>query len=255
MQFTTRMLAAAVLLFGFAHQGLAQDADLSLLEKASSEQAEAGWSGAVTASFYDRKGNARNQDWGLSLAWAYQTEGKWLFDGFIGGQSKSEDSTTTDESYKFQNAAKYFFNKKSYGVGRANYEKDRFSGIEEEAGLTGGYGRELLLSGPHRLVGETGAGIIWTKTSDGESDTGGVGYGALFYTWKLTDASSFSQLAGVRYSEADSNWRVRSVSEVKATIIGSLAGKLSFEIKRNSEVPAEDKKTDYYTTMGLEYSF
>jgi len=255
MKSTTRMLAAAILWLGLAHQSFAQDADFTLLDKAASGDTEPGWSGAVTASFYDRKGNSRNQDWGLELAWAFQTEGKWLFDGLVAGMSKSEDNTTTDESYKFHNAAKYFFNPKSYGVGRARYDKDRFSGIEEEASFTGGYGHELYRNEKHRLVGETGAGVIWTKTSDGQKDTGGVGYGALLYNWKLTDTSSFSQLLALRYSEADSNWRLHTVSQVKATIIGSLAGKFSFEIKRNSEVPEEDKKTDYYTTLGLEYSF
>jgi len=256
MKISTRILAAAFLWLGLAHQGFAQDADLTLLDKAASDDGqEPGWSGAVTASFYERRGNAKNQDWGLELAWAYQTEGRWLFDGVVGGMSKSEDNTTTDESYKFHNAAKYFFDKKSYGVGRANYDKDRFSGIEEEAGFAGGYGRELYKNKDHKLIGEAGLGILWTKTSDGNTDTGGMGYGALLYNWKLTDTSSFSQLLALRYSEADSNWRLHTVSQVKASIIGSLAGKFSFEVKRNSEVPPEDKKTDYYTTLGLEYSF
>jgi len=255
MKFTTRGLAAAILLLGLCQQGFAQEANLALLEKASSEEKEPGWAGAVTASYYERRGNAKNQDWGLELAWAYQTEGKWLFDGVVGGMSKSEDDNTTDENYKFHNAAKYFFDKKSYGVGRANYNKDRFSGVEEEAGVTGGYGRELLLRGPHRLVGEAGAGLIWTKSSEGDTDTGGVGYGALLYNWKLTDNSSFSQLLTMRYSEADSNWQLHSVSQVKATIIGSLAGKFTYEIKRNSEVPEGDANSDFYTTLGLEYSF
>lgn len=255
MNNTVRVLAALIIYLGLGTQAYSQDADLTLLDRAASEQEEAGWSGAVTANYYERRGNAKNQDWGLQLAWAYQTEGKWLFDGVVGGMSKSQDNTTTDESYKFHNAAKYFFTKKSYGVGRANYDKDRFSGIKEEAGLTGGYGRELFKNPKHKLIGEAGAGVIWTKSADDNTDTGGVGYGALLYNWKLTDNSSFSQLASLRYSEADSNWRLHTVSQVKATIIGSLAGKFSYEIQRNSEVPDGSNKTDYYTTLGLEYSF
>ena len=250
------ILATSILLLGFAHGSLAQEANLDLVDQAASdEEKDVGWSGAITASYYERRGNSTEQNWGLELKWAYQTEGKWLFDGLVSGMSNSTDNSTTDEKYRVENAAKYFFDKKSYGVGRAIYEKDRFSGIEEEAGLTGGYGRELLSRGDHRLIGEAGAGLLWTQDSQGSSDTGGVGYGALMYTWELTEHSSFSQLLVARYSEADSNWRLRSVSEVKATIIGSLSGKFTYEIKRNSEVPDGDANSDFYTTLGLEYAF
>ncbi len=250
------ILATTVLFLGLAHGSLAQEADLGLVDQAASDdEKEVGWSGAVTASYYERRGNSTEQNWGLELKWAYQTEGKWLFDGLVSGMSNSTDNSTTDEKYRVENAAKYFFDRKSYGVGRAIYEKDRFSGIEEEAGLTGGYGRELLKRGDHRLIGEAGAGLLWTEDSEGSSDTGGVGYGALMYTWDLTEHSSFSQLLVARYSEADSNWRLRSVSEVKATIIGSLSGKFTYEIKRNSEVPDGDANSDFYTTLGLEYAF
>ncbi|KPK61518.1 MAG: hypothetical protein AMJ59_00365 [Gammaproteobacteria bacterium SG8_31] len=256
MNFMIRIMAVAAAAFSLAQQAHGQEAELGLLDEAANgDEKEVGWSGAITASYYERRGNSTNQDWGLEVAWAYQTAGKWLFDGLVSGMSKSEDNSTTDEMYRVENAAKYFFNEKSYGVGRAIYEKDRFSGIEEEAGVTGGYGRELFKRGDHRLIGEAGAGLLWTQDSEGSSDTGGVGYGALMYTWQLTENSSFSQLLMARYSEADSNWRLRSISEVKATIIGSLSGKFTYEIKRNSEVPDGDANSDFYTTMGLEYSF
>jgi putative salt-induced outer membrane protein YdiY len=48
---------------------------------------------------------------------------------------------------------------------------------------------------------------------------------------------------------------LRSISEVKATIIGRLSGKFTYEIKRNSEVPDGDANSDFYTTLGLEYAF
>lgn len=250
-----RTLAAGLLALS-TQAVLAQEADFSVMDEAANgEEKEVGLSGTVTASYFERRGNSRNQDWGLELTWAYQTASPWLFEGLVGGMSKSENKSTTDEKYKIQNSAKYFFSEKSYGVARANYEKDRFSGIEEEALGVGGYGRELFKRKDHRLIGEIGAGLIWTKDSSGNTDTGGVGYGALFYTWQLTEHSSFSQFIGARYSEADSNWRLRSVSEIKATIIGSLSGKFTYEIKRNSEVPDGDANSDFYTTMGLEYAF
>lgn len=246
------LLSVGMMTAGVAH---AQEADLSVLEDAAAEDREVGWSGAVSANYYERRGNSRNEDWGLGLEWGYQTDGPWKFEGFVKGESKSENNNTTDENYKFWNAAKYYLSDKSYVVGRANYTKDRFSGIEEEVLGSAGYGRELFRWGDHRIVGEAGAGVLWTKDSEGETDTGPSAYTAGFYTWQLTENSSFSQLIGVRYSDGDGNWRLRSISELKATIIGSLSGKFTYEIKRNSEVPSDDANSDFYTTLGLEYAF
>jgi putative salt-induced outer membrane protein len=232
----------------------AQEADLSVLAEAAAER-EPGWSGAVTGNYYERRGNSRNEDWGLGVAAAYQTDGPWRYEGQLNGQSKSENNNTTDESYNANLAAKYYLNTKSYGVGRVRYAKDRFSGIEEEALGSAGYGRELFQRGDHRIIGEAGAGVLWTKDSTGQTDTGPAAYAAGFYTWQLTEHSSFSQLLGARYSDGDGNWRLRSISEIKATIIGSLAGKFTYEIKRNSEVPSDDANSDFYTTLGLEYTF
>jgi putative salt-induced outer membrane protein YdiY len=169
---------------------------------------ELGWSGAITATYFSRRGNSREEDWGLSLAWKYNVEGPW-----------------------------------------------QFAGIEEEALGVLGYGRELFRRKNHRLIGEVGGGFLWSKDAAGESDSGGTGYGAAFYDWQMTEHSAFRQLIGVRYSEFDSNWKLTSKSEVKADIIGNLAGKFSYEIKRNSEVAEGTANSDFYTNFGLEYSF
>ena len=222
-----------------------------VLDNIERGELELGWSGSITASYFSRRGNSREEDWGLALNWKYNMEGPWQFDGLISGMSESTNDSTSDEEYIFRNAAKYYKTDKTYYVGRGNYEKDRFAGIEEEVLLVAGYGRELFRRKNHRLIGEAGGGFLWSKDANGESDSGGTAYGAAFYDWQMTEHSSFRQLIGVRYSEFDSNWKLTSKSEVKADIIGNLAGKFSYEIKRNSEVAEGTANSDFYTNFGL----
>ena len=118
-----------------------------------------------------------------------------------------------------------------------------------------GYGRQLFKTGKHKMIGEVGAGILWSKDAAGESDQGGTGYGAIFYDWELTEHSSFRQIISARYSEFDQNWKLNSVSEIKSSIIGNLSGVFTYEIKRNSEVPSGTANSDFYTNLGLEYTF
>jgi putative salt-induced outer membrane protein len=251
------VLAAAAMIFLSSNVVQADDeTDIDdVLSNANRGDLELGLSGTITASYFARRGNSREEDWGLAVGWAYNMEGPWQFDGLISGESESTDHQTSDEKYLFKNAAKYYLDDTTYVVGRGNYEKDRFSGIQEEALGTIGYGRQLFKNSKHKLIGEAGAGILWSEDAEGESDQGGTGYGALFYDWELTDHSSFRQVIVARYSEFDQNWKLTSISEIKSTIIGNLAGKFSYEIKRNSEVPSGTANSDFYTRLGLEYSF
>ncbi|MGI9264089.1 MAG: DUF481 domain-containing protein, partial [Gammaproteobacteria bacterium] len=251
------MLLSSVLMIGWAGWASADDeTDIdNMLAMANRGELDLGWSGSITASYFARRGNSREEDWGLEVGWAYNLKGPWQFDGSISGESESTSDKTSDENYEFKNAAKYYKTDTTYLVGRANYEKDRFSGIEEEAAGVIGYGRELFRKGNHRLIGEGGGGILWSKDADGNSDQGLTGYVAGFYLWQLTEHSKFRQLVSARYSEFDQNWKLNSVSEISSNLIGNLDALFTYEIKRNSEVPSGTANSDFYTNFGLKYSF
>ena len=260
MNMSTRLsvvLAAVAMIFLSSNAVQADDeTDIdNMLAMANRGELDLGWSGSITASYFARRGNSREEDWGLELGWAYNLDSPWQFDGSLSGESESTNHDTTDESYEFKNAAKYYKTDTTYYVGRANYEKDRFSGIEEEAAGVIGYGREIFRKGKHRLIAEGGGGFLWSKDAAGESDQGLTGYVAGFYLWQLTEHSKFRQLISARYSEFDQNWKLNSVSEISSNIIGNLDALFTYEIKRNSEVPSGTANSDFYTNLGLKYSF
>ncbi len=227
----------------------------SMIANANRGELELGWSGSVTASYFQRRGNSREEDWGIELDWAYNIEGPWQFDGELSAESESTNDETSDETYTFKNAAKYYKTDTTYYVGRANYEKDRFSGIAEEYAIVGGYGREVFKREKHRVIVEGGGGILWSEDANGDNDEGMMGYVAAFYNWQITEHSAFRQFVSARYSEFDSNWKLNSVSELSSNILGPVEGVFSYEIKRNSEVPSGTANSDFYTNFGLRYNF
>lgn len=243
-------LAALFVLAPAAHAGM--ELNMETIDETPSIEEE-GVSGDVTLGFSQRKGNTDNSATNAEFKWTWHTGSPWVYDGRLFAMGKTEEGVTTDERYEAQAAAKYFLDDKSYLVGRLVGRKDRFGAIENEYLATLGYGRVLLRTEDHRLIGELGAGYRKAEDSAGEDEAGVLGVAGLQYDWALTDNSSFSQL--LVWEESADNTVLRGLTEIKATLIGRLAAKGSFEVRRQSNVPAGDEKTDYYTLVGLEYAF
>ncbi len=214
---------------------------------------EAGWAGAVTFGYSQRSGNSENSSVSGEFTWSYQTKGQWLYDGRFFAMGKTESNVTTDERYAASAAAKWFINDVSYLVGRGVFRKDNFAGVKQEYLGTAGYGRILFETDRHNLTAEAGGGIRNSEQQDGSSDTNPIAYGGLKYALKLSENADFGQLVTMEYGS--DNTVLSSLTELRAGILGAIAGKASFEIRRNSSVSADTDKTDYFTLVGLEYKF
>lgn len=214
---------------------------------------ETGWAGAVTFGYSQRSGNSENSSVSGEFTWSYQTAGAWLYDGRFFALGKTESNVTTDERYAASAAAKWFKSDVSYIVGRGIFRKDNFAGVRQEYLGTAGYGRILFETDRHNLTGEVGGGVRNSEQQDGSSETNPIGYGGLKYALKLSENANFGQLLTIE--SGSDNTVFTSLSELRAGILGAIAGKASFEIRRNSDVSPGTDKTDYFTVVGLEYSF
>ncbi|MGB5209012.1 MAG: DUF481 domain-containing protein [Gammaproteobacteria bacterium] len=247
------MMAQAAFFSAISAPALAEGAGAELDFGSAGKKEEPGWAGNVAFGYSGRSGNSDNTSISGELNWSYQTVGDWLYDGRFFGLGKTEDSTTTDERYDANAAAKWFMSDIDYLVGRVSYRKDNFAGVRQQYMGTAGYGRVLFNTKRQNLTGEVGLGMRNTEDQDGSSDTNPVAVGGLKYGLKISENADFGQLLVVEYGT--DNTVFRSLSELRASIIGALAGKASFEIIRNSSVSPDTDKADYYTIVGLEYSF
>jgi len=220
---------------------------------AAGKKEETGWACAVSFGYSQRSGNSENSSVSGEFTWSYQTAGAWLYDGRFFAMGKTESNVTTDERYAASAAAKWFMNDVSYVVGRGVFRKDNFAGVRQEYLGTAGYGRILFETDRQNLTAEAGGGVRNSEQQDGSSDTNPIAYGGLKYALKLSDNADFGQLVTVE--SGSDNTVLTSLTELRAGILGAIAGKASFEVRRNSSVSPGTDKTDYFTIVGLEYSF
>jgi putative salt-induced outer membrane protein len=211
------------------------------------------WSGEAAAGYLATSGNAETSSLNAKFGLNYLA-GPWKNALLASAVSSSDEGSSTAERYFVGNKLDYGFTERDYVFLALEFEKDLFGGIRQRTSETVGYGRHLLLGPVHKLDAEIGAGVRQTEeqlTGDTHDDV--IGRGALTYGWKISDSSAFAQL--LKTESGESNTYVESVSELKLTIIGSLAAALSYTVKHNTDVPAGTEKTDTFTAVNLAYGF
>ncbi|MDX5378138.1 MAG: DUF481 domain-containing protein [Halomonas sp.] len=166
----------------------------------------------------------------------------------------ARDGETSAEQYLLSGRERYDFSGPHYLFGFARWEKDRFSGYDQQITTIGGYGRDVIDTGRHRLSLEGGPGFRHDQFEDGGSDSLGVIYSALDYQWTFSDYSHLRQEMSVEAT--DKNTTSRSVSSLTAKLNSRLSLRLSHEIKHNSSPPeTADANTDHTSNVTLLYSW
>ncbi|PMR76151.1 DUF481 domain-containing protein [Billgrantia endophytica] len=166
----------------------------------------------------------------------------------------TREGDTSAEQYLLSGRERYDFSGSHYLFGFARWEKDRFSGYEQQSTAIGGYGRDVIDTERHRLSLETGPGYRHDRIDDEENQGLGVIYGALDYHWTLSRFASLRQEMSVEAT--DENTTARSLSSVTARLNSRLSMRFSYEIRHNSDPPmAADSHTDRTTNVTLLYTW
>lgn len=230
-------LCSAILVFA-ASSALAQD--------------EEGLSGQVAFGYLATSGNAENENLNLSFGgnfnaapWHHSLNGLAV--------RASTSGVDTAEAYGLTWKTSYDVNETDYVFGVVAWNRDEFSGYDQQLREVLGYGRRFIDRERHVLNAEVGAGFRQADLRDGTSEDESILRLATDYRWTISDNSNFSQLLAVE--SGSENTYVEAVSSLSANIWENIALVLSYTIKRNSEVPVNTVKRDTFTAISLEYSF
>ncbi|WP_243409204.1 DUF481 domain-containing protein [Kushneria phyllosphaerae] len=166
-----------------------------------------------------------------------------------------DSENTTAEQYLFSQRERYSLgDSPNYLFGLARYEKERFSGYDNQFTTIVGYGRQLFDTDLQALSLEAGPGYRFDDYENGGSRHMLLGYLAADYSLSLSDTASFIQQFSVE--GADDNVTLRSYSAISVSINSSLALRVSHDIKSNSNPPREaDAHTDRTTAASVVYNF
>lgn len=219
---------------------------------AMAQDEEEGLSGQVALGYLATSGNSDSENLSLSFGgdyyaevWHHRLEGRAV--------QASTSGVTTAEAYGLSWQSDRDFGEKSYLFARAAWDKDKFSGYDQQIREVVGYGRHFIDTDRHELNGEAGVGLRQSDLRDGTSEDSSIARLSMDYTFQLSDTAEFKQRIGIE--NGSDNTYTESVTSLSADVWTDLAIVLSYTIKRNSDVPIGSVKKDTFTAVSLEYSF
>ncbi|VAW85803.1 hypothetical protein MNBD_GAMMA16-2122 [hydrothermal vent metagenome] len=210
------------------------------------------WSGEAELGLVVTTGNTETQSVNAKTK-VINERASWRHTFVATALSTADEIRTTSEKYFLSGQSDYKFSEFDYFFGIVSYEDDRFSGYEYQVSEVLGYGRRVIHEPSLTLDLEGGPGARQSKIIDGDSDNELIVRLGANLEWKISDSASFSEKLSTEIGEDTTI--TKSITALKAQIVGSLAMKVSLTIKHTSEVPANSKKTDSETALTLVYSF
>lgn len=219
---------------------------------ASSEEAENSLKGGAELGYVATDGNSNtktiNAKLDITKSW-----NAWSDNVKLDAINSKQDSERSAEKYTAFNKLNYNFNDHDYAFWGMDYQKDRFSGFEYQAGTSFGYGRKLLHTDKHYWDFEAGPGYRVSEVESGDKQEEAVIKLATHYDWTISETAKFSQL--LSHEEGKDNGITLSETGLTTRIVGKLAMKFSYKVKYQEEVPVGFEHTDTETAMTLVYLF
>ncbi|NHA15151.1 YdiY family protein [Thioalkalivibrio sp. XN279] len=240
-------------IFRLSALALAISALAALPAAAGAEETPVGLNGRAAFSFAESRGNTDNQAITGEAEVQYRTDGRWVYDSQFGFVTREENNIRTEERYDFRATANYFWTPDNYFFGRLAWRKDNFGSVREETVPSVGYGRVLIQNDKHSLKGEIALGYRFAELSDGTEEEGVAVTTGARYLWNLSETTDVFQNLLVQWSS--DNTFLESETGLTTNLVGNLNGRVSYRVRRNSDVPVGTRNSDFLTTIGVEYRF
>ena len=233
----------------------ARDTDPTPTAGEEAEPPEPLWSSQVGLSYLATSGNSDTTTFGLD-AQAKRRPVPWGLElSALVDRAEEDGVATAERAYAGLRGTRTLAERWDAFAG-LSAEQDEFSGIDLRSIVEAGVAYKAL-TGPRHLLELDGA-VTWTDENRLPPEVDDSWVGGLFaadYRYAISDTAAFSQ--GLKYFanfDDTGNWRAASLSALTASLNGSLAVRLSYEIRyRNEPLDANDD-TDTTTKASLVWS-
>ncbi len=225
------------------------------------------WAGSSgELGFASAHGNSTTESINGSLKAKY-TDGDWIHSGqFTALRSSAQYSTTNDDGsvsrYRETTANRYTGSLGSalqLGEHRqlsasGRYERDDFATYDRLAVVSIAYGTRLIDRQKFYLDAQIGPGIRRAHNEEEDrEETGGIARGQLDMKYSIT---SNTDLTNTLQVEAGSyNTYVQNDFGLQVSMNQHFALKAAWQLRHNTQVSDDDKKTDSLTTLNLVYNY
>ena len=219
----------------------------------SASAAEEDWSGSGELGLAISKGNTDSETvvGKFKLAREDDTWRHAVLASFLYGTS---DGLENARRYELFGSSGYRFAERHYVFGSGRNERDHFSSDEYQTTIAGGYGFEAFMSEETKLVFEIGPGYRWSKEQDVRvHNNEAIARGFMDFSHQLTDTTRLFDTLLIE--SGGDNTFVRNEFGVQVRMTDALALKAGFEIRHNTDVSDDRRRTDRLTTVNVVYGF
>jgi putative salt-induced outer membrane protein len=236
-------LASAILLAGNA-----------FAEDLAEEEKKLGWEGTGEFGLVSTTGSTDTFALNLAGNVIYRTD-LWTHRFAATAITSSKDGNDDSKRFTAELQSNRILSAKSYLFGVYRYDADKFGSYDPQQSITAGYGRELVKSENHVLNGEIGVGYRKSE----ERTTGYVSDNIIARfmlddAWQVWESTLWTNRLLVE--SGSDNTFTQFNTGLAVAMTNTLAVKLSFEIRNNTQLPpGETENTDTTTTVNLVYNF
>ena len=164
-----------------------------------------------------------------------------------------DDGEQSAEAYQLGWKSNWALTEASYVFGKLRWQKDKFSGYDQQITETVGYGRKLIDTEVQVWTAEAGVGARQSDLRDGTTENEMILRLATEYDWNFSETGVFE--AGLSVESGSENTLTEGIVSVKGRLIENLSLVASYTVRNNSDVPAGSEKTDTFTAISIEYSW
>lgn len=223
------------------------------LAPVTASAAEEGWTGSGELGLAISKGNTDSETVVGKFKLAREDE-IWkhaVLASFLYGTS---DGLENARRYELFGSSGYRFAQRHYVFGSGRNERDHFSSDEYQTTIASGYGFEAFMSEETKLVFEIGPGYRWSKAQDMRvHNNEAIARGFMDFSHQLTETTRLFDTLLIE--SGGDNTFVRNEFGVQVRMTDALALKAGFEIRHNTDVSDDRRRTDRLTTVNVVYGF
>ena len=215
--------------------------------------ANAGWVGEIAAGGAVATGNTSRRAFDLDLR-AVKREGgvenRYRFVGDVAWQS----GVTTSQRVQASAQTNVDIRDRMYGFATAALDDNRFSGYRYEINASLGLGYRLIDTGRTLLSMEAGPGyrIAKVRTTGEEQNAVFARFYSVF-RHEISDTARLTNDLLVTFDHITT--RIDDTVAVTSKLVGNLSGRVSFNVRHDTEPRPGVKKTDTLTKLSLVYGF
>ena len=236
------------------------------IQTVSAQTATSQWlTGTAELGYVSTSGNSESNNINAKLSLARETK-SWLHSLKLAGIGASSEVSNNGVSNSQRSAEKYNFEyqadrkldetKSLYAF--ANYEKDRFSGFDEQSAVGVGYGHKVLNKLTQQMQIDIGPAYRVNNPVQGGSESEAVLHVGENYVWDFSETAKLEQFLVI--DAGNDNTISRLGLSVTAKLTGALALKLATEWKLTDNPGfnaggEEFEDLDSVTTANISYSF